>query len=109
MDTEVIAFDDTPARDIMTHSTDVEFISLHASEQEIIDTVESSGKSDFRCTDKDFDDVVGVLCRDFLMADAGERRHLKGLLRAPYFIPESISADSCLKICRRKNSLCRCY
>ncbi len=94
----VFAFDDTPARDIMTHSTDVEFISLHASEQEIIDTVKSSGKSRFPVYDKDFDDVVGVLyARDFLMADAGERRHLKGLLRAPYFIPESISADKLFK------------
>lgn len=94
----VFAFDDTPARDIMTHSTDVEFISLHASEQEIIDTVKSSGKSRFPVYDKVFDDVVGVLyARDFLMADAGERRHLKGLLRAPYFIPESISADKLFK------------
>lgn len=94
----VFAFDDTPARDIMTHSTDVEFISLHASEQEIIDTVKSSGKSRFPVYDKDFDDVVGVLyARDFLMADAGKRRHLKGLLRAPYFIPESISADKLFK------------
>ncbi len=94
----MFAFDDTPARDIMTHSTDVEFISLHASEQEIIDTVKSSGKSRFPVYDKDFDDVVGVLyARDFLMADAGERRHLKGLLRAPYFIPESISADKLFK------------
>ena len=94
----VFAFDDTPARDIMTHSTDVEFISLHASEQEIIDTVKSSGKSRFPVYDKDFDDVVGVLyARDFLMADAGERRHLKGLFRAPYFIPESISADKLFK------------
>ncbi len=94
----VFAFDDTPARDIMTHSTDVVFISVNAGEQEVLDTIRENGKSRFPVFDKDFDDVIGVLyARDFLMADSRTRGNLKSLLRAPYFIPESISADKLFK------------
>lgn len=94
----VFAFDDTPAKEIMTHSTDVIFISLHASEAEIMEAVKSSGKSRFPVYDKDFDDIAGVLyARDYFMADEKERQNLSGLLRAPYFIPESISADKLFK------------
>lgn len=94
----VFAFDDTPARDIMTHSTDVTFLSLKADENEVLDVIRNSGKSRFPVFDKDFDDIVGVLyARDFLMADSQERKDLKKFLRAPYFIPESISADKLFK------------
>ena len=87
----VFAFDDTPARDIMTHSTDVTFLSLKADENEVLDVIRNSGKSRFPVFDKDFDDIVGVLyARDFLMADSQERKDLKKFLRAPYFIAESI-------------------
>lgn len=94
----VFAFDDTPVREIMTHSTDVVFISVHAHEEEILETVRSSGKSRFPVYDKDFDDIVGVLyARDYFMADEDSRKDFQTMLRAAYFIPESISADKLFK------------
>ena len=94
----VFAFDDTPVRDIMTHSTDIIFIPLKADENEVLDIIRSSGKSRFPVYDKDFDDIVGVIyARDFLMADSQERKNLRQFLRAPYFIQESISADKLFK------------
>lgn len=94
----VFAFDDTPARDIMTHSMDVVFISVHASDDEVMEAIRSSGKSRFPVYDEDFDDVVGVLyARDYFLADDKARQDFKGLLRPAYFIPESISADKLFK------------
>lgn len=94
----VFDFDDTPAKDIMTHSTDVVFISVNAQEQDIIDAIRASGKSRFPVYDKDFDDVVGILyARDFLLAETSGRADLHTLLRPAYFIPESVSADKLFK------------
>nr|WP_183773635.1 hemolysin family protein [Catenibacillus scindens] len=94
----VFAFDDTPVRDIMTHSTDVIFIPLKSDDNEVLEIIRNSGKSRFPVYDKDFDDIVGVLyARDFLMAHSEDRKDLKKFLRAPYFIPESISADKLFK------------
>ena len=54
----VFAFDDTPVRDIMTHSTDVIFIPLKSDDNEVLEIIRNSGKSRFPVYDKDFDDIV---------------------------------------------------
>lgn len=99
----VFAFDDTAVKEIMTRNADVIRIPGHASEQEIMDTIISSGLSRFPVYGKDMHDILGVLyARDYLLADPETRKKPEKLLRPAYFVPESIRADDLFKDMQRK-------
>lgn len=99
----VFAFDDTAVKEIMTRNADVIRISSNASEQEVMDTIISSGLSRFPVYGKDMHDIQGVLyARDYLLADGEKRKRPEKLLRPAYFVPESIRADDLFKDMQRK-------
>lgn len=92
----IFDFDDLSVRRIMTQRTDVIAISLEDSKEEILKTIEETGRSRYPVYEEDMDDIVGILhARDFLLAvSRGEKLHLRDLLRPAYFVPESIHADT---------------
>lgn len=92
----IFDFDDLSVRRVMTQRTDVIAISLEDSKEEILQTIEESGRSRYPVYDEDMDDIVGILyARDFLLAASkGEKTLTKDLLRPAYFVPESIHADT---------------
>lgn len=92
----IFDFDDLSVRRIMTQRTDVIAISLEDSKEEILKTIEETGRSRYPVYEEDMDDIVGILhARDFLLAvSKGEKLHIRDLLRPAYFVPESIHADT---------------
>lgn len=92
----IFDFDDLSVRRVMTQRTDVIAISLEASREEILQTIEESGRSRYPVYGEDLDDIVGILyARDFLLAAGkGEKTPINELLRPAYFVPESIHADT---------------
>ncbi len=92
----IFDFDDLSVRRVMTQRTDVIAISLEDSKEEILQTIEESGRSRYPVYGDDLDDIAGILyARDFLLAiSKGEKASVKDLLRPAYFVPESIHADT---------------
>lgn len=92
----IFDFDDLSVRRVMTQRTDVVAISVEDDWDEILHTIEESGRSRYPVYDEDLDDIVGILyARDFLLASSkGERTQIRDLLRPAYFVPESIHADT---------------
>ncbi|MBO3279120.1 hemolysin family protein [Intestinimonas butyriciproducens] len=91
----VFDFNDTVAEDVMVHRTDMVMLWTGDTDEEIVQTIEDSGLSRFPVYEEDADDIVGILStRDYLLnARRASPKPLKELLRAAYFIPESVRAD----------------
>lgn len=91
----VFEFDNTAARDVMIHRTDMVTLPADAGEDAILDTIRQSGLSRFPVYGDDVDDIVGVLStRDYLLNfHQPNPLPLKELLRPAYFVPETVAAD----------------
>ena len=101
----VFDFDDLSVRRVMTQRADVVAIPADATAEEIMHTIEESGRSRYPVYEGDLNNVVGVLyARDFLLALGKKGRALKNwdteepslveeIMRPAYFVPESIHAD----------------
>lgn len=92
----VFRFDDISVKEAMTREADMVGFYLDATDEEIYNVIKETGLSRYPVYDEDINDVVGVLnARDFLLDrnTSAEPTELKKLLRAPYFVPDTIHAD----------------
>ncbi len=91
----VFEFNDTVAEDVMVHRTDMVMVWVGDTDQEIVETIESTGLSRFPVYEEDADDIIGILSsRDYFLNSRRESpKPLRELLRPAYFVPESVPAD----------------
>ena len=91
----VLEFDNSTAKDVMVHRTDMVTLPVDAEEEAILDAIRQSGLSRFPVYGEDVDDIVGVLStRDYLLNfHQPSPLPLKELLRPAYFVPETVAAD----------------
>lgn len=91
----VFEFDNTTAKDVMVHRTDMVTLPLDAEEEAILEIIRQSGLSRFPVYGEDIDDVVGVLStREYLLNfQETDPKPMKELLRPAYFVPETVAAD----------------
>ena len=91
----VFEFNDTVAEDVMVHRTDMVMVWAGDTDQEIVETIESTGLSRFPVYEEDADDIIGILSsRDYFLNSRKEApKPLRELLRPAYFVPESVPAD----------------
>lgn len=92
----IFDFNDVTADEVMTHRTDMVVIWIEDSEEEIIETISSSGLSRFPVCGEDIDDVVGVLrTREYLLSRCSgkKRKSITELVTPAYFVPETVKAD----------------
>jgi CBS domain containing-hemolysin-like protein len=86
----------------------IAIVALRASAtfDEAIDLIVEEGHSRVPVYESSVDEVVGILyAKDllpYLKSDAAERTGLKALLRAPVFVPESMSIDDLLHEFQRR-------
>ncbi|NLW79944.1 MAG: HlyC/CorC family transporter [Ruminococcaceae bacterium] len=99
----VFELDKTTARDVMTHRVDVVAIEVDAEDDEILEIIQSSGKTRFPAYDDSLDDVLGILSsRAYLLnLRAAQPQTLRELLRPPLFVPETVRADVLLREMQR--------
>ena len=102
----IFEFNNRNAGDVMTHRTSVTALWIGDDEKTILSTIRSSGLSRFPVYDKDMDDVIGILStRDFLLnLHAPKKRSVKALLRAPYFVPETVQADTLFRDMQKRKT-----
>jgi len=91
----VFDFNDTVAEDVMVHRTDMVMVWTGDTDEEIMETIRSSGLSRFPVYEEDADDIIGILStRDYLLnARLDAPKPVKELLRSAYFVPESVRTD----------------
>lgn len=100
----VFDFGDISVRAAMTPRSDVDALPLEATDQEILKTIQETGRSRFPVYEESVDTILGILnVRDFLLdRNAGRNTPIKSLLRSAYFVPDSIKADNLFKEMQRK-------
>jgi putative hemolysin len=86
----VLEFGDTVARAIMTPRVDLDALPVHTSVEELLQLVQTSGRSRIPLYEETDDQIVGIIhAKDLLepMA-AGRPINLRALMRPPLFVPE---------------------
>ena len=108
---QIFDFGNQRVSDLMTARADVTFVPIGASGPEILAIFRESRQSRMPVYDENRDNILGILhARDLLAVDlnaVGTDDHiLEGLLRPPYFVPESKSASDLFNTFRhRKKSI----
>ncbi len=91
----IFEFNNTTAKDVMMHRTNVTAIWKDDSQEEILKVIRESGLSRFPVYDEDIDDIIGILStRAYLLNEqSAHPRPLKELLYPAYCVPESVRTD----------------
>lgn len=102
----VFEFGETTVREVMTHVTELVYVSADDSIDEILSVIRESGRSRIPVCGESVDDVLGILsAREFLLERTGEWQRLPGeLLRPAYFVPETLSASRLFKEMQRRKT-----
>ena len=93
----IFEFRNRTVEDLMTPRADVTFVPEDANGAEIVEIFRQSRQSRMPVFEDHRDNVVGILhARDLLKVDlallGSDKRPLHGILRKPFFVPESKSA-----------------
>ncbi|HIX64647.1 MAG TPA: hemolysin family protein [Candidatus Anaerotruncus excrementipullorum] len=88
----VFDFGDCVASDTMTHVSEMRGLQADTPPEEISRIIAQTGLSRFPVYETDINHITGVLAaRDFLLEQGRPNpRPVRELLRAPYFVPESV-------------------
>lgn len=94
----VFKLDKLCAVDIMTHRKKISFISSDATEQEILDAIQTNGYTRMPVYTENIDEIVGVLhARDYLLKYKLPGFKLEDAMFEPTFVPETIHLDLLFK------------
>ncbi|HRW47953.1 MAG: HlyC/CorC family transporter [Caldilineaceae bacterium] len=104
--TQVFRLSDRRASAIMTPRTDIDWIEVGQSEQEIRDLIMESSHSRFPLAEAGLDHVVGVVfVRDLLLQRmTGATADLQSIARPALFLPESMTALDVIESMRESRS-----
>ena len=95
----VFEFGDDMVRDVMIHVSDITAFPIDATDDEIQQTIRETGLSRYPVYGEDIHDVLGILnAREFLLDRmGGSPKPLSELLRAAYFVPDTLKATSLMQ------------
>ena len=95
----VFEFGDISVREAMTPRSDMDALSIDATDQEILEMIQENGRSRLPVYEESVDTILGILnARDYLLdRNTGKHTPLKDLLRPAHFVPETIKADNLFK------------
>jgi putative hemolysin len=104
----IFDFGNKTVEDLMTSRADVTFVPVDATATEILGTFRQNRQSRMPVYREHRDNVLGVLhARDLLAIDMNalgeDQRRLEGILRKPYFVPESKPASELFDAFRERN------
>lgn len=102
----ILKFGDTTASEIMTPRVDITDIPFTATFAEVMDTVVSSGYARLPVYDGTQDNIKGILYSRDLLPHIGKSDNefdWRGLIRQPYYVPESRMIDDLLEDFRKLN------
>lgn len=102
----VFRFDDIDIDTIMTRQSDIVAISKDETSEKIWNVFAETGFSRLPVYGEDEDDMIGILnAKAFLLNESKEHGHKKPwqqLLKQPYFVPDSLKADTLFEEMQRR-------
>ncbi|WP_342767450.1 hemolysin family protein [Hymenobacter nivis] len=103
----VFEFNDRMVKQIMVPRTKLAALDVHASEDQILETVFSEGYSRLPVYEGNIDNIVGILnVKDLLpIIRRNEPVELARIMRAPYFVPETKKINRLLRSFQRKHTV----
>ncbi len=102
----VIRLGDRDVKTIMTHRTDVEFVDVNSTLDDVREIVARAGHSRYPVIDKDTTQVLGIVrTKELLMAASGseEKFSVRNLLSEMHFVSETTSCLEALNLFRTKS------
>ena len=102
----VFEFDDISVDEFATHRTDIEVLWTEDDDYIWEDTIYSTGFSLYPVCDSTVDNVIGVLnVKDYFRhKDGGRESVMANAVKAPYFVPETLTADVLFKQMKQKRT-----
>ncbi len=105
----VIELGDVEVAEIMTPRSEVDALNFDSSWPEMLKTVAASGRTRMPVYEGTLDHVIGILFVKDLLAELSKdpgapHQSLRGLLRNPWFVPDSKAVDDLLREFRRTRS-----
>jgi len=102
----VIELGDRRIHEVMVPRTAILGLRAEATFDDAIDLIVEGGHSRVPVYEDSIDEVIGILyAKDllpFLKTDSDQRPNLRGMLRTPVFVPESMSIDDLLREFQRR-------
>lgn len=101
----IFALGDTVVREIMVPRTDMAYVTVDATVQEVLSSIIACGHSRIPVFDGTIDNIVGLVYAKDLLKYWGMDESavvLKNILRPPYFIPESKNLEELLHEFKKK-------
>ena len=95
---------DTTVKEVMVPRTDTVFLSIEETEEEVFRALIESGHSRIPVYRESIDNVVGVLYAKDVLASliAKKEFEISGIMRKPFFVPETKKIDSLLREFKRR-------
>ena len=106
MISSIFSLRSTVVREIMVPRTDIACVSVEAPVQELLKTIIGCGHSRIPVYENNIDNIIGLLYAKDLLKYWGEQQlHLqvRGIMRPPYFIPETKNLEQLLQEFKRKH------
>ena len=102
----VFEFDDISAGDIATHRREVDMLWTEDPEEDWDREIHETRHSCYPVCSGSPDNVVGILnAKDYFRLEGRDRESvMAGAVRKPYFVPESLKADTLFRNMRRSGS-----
>ncbi len=94
----IFDFSTATAAELMTNRTDITAIDVNTSDEDILNIIKESGYSRIPVYEDDLDTIIGILgVRSYLLnLRSNEKKDIKDICYAPYFVPSFIRADKLL-------------
>jgi len=91
----IFEFNNITVGEVMTHRTDVTFIDVKSSPEDILEIIKESGYSRFPVYEESVDNIIGILiAREYLMSNLKEASpDLKKIVHPVNFVHEAVKAD----------------
>jgi putative hemolysin len=103
---QLFNFNDKKAHHLMTHRSDVEWIDINDSFEEIAAQMKTSQHAYFPACDENMDNILGILHNkeffELYKDDENKNRDIKNILSEAIYIPETLTALKVLSIFKEK-------
>lgn len=102
----VFEFGETTVREVMTHVSDLVYVSADDSTAEMLEVIRESGRSRIPVCGENIDDILGILStRLFLLERCEDREKLpENVVRPAYFVPETMKASQLFKEMQKRKT-----
>ncbi|MDY0277413.1 MAG: hemolysin family protein [Acholeplasma sp.] len=98
----VLDFDDRTASDVMTHRTEVFALDIETPYDEMLKLIKKEQYSRVPVYSNSIDNIVGILhIKDLLTRVNKNNLTLEGIIRKPFFVPESMKTSDLFKEMQR--------